>query len=380
MASIEVPPLAEVLGQIPDVRHARGKRHPLRAVLLLACVAMLGGARSESAIAEWGANYGPEWRRRLGLTHARGPSQATIHRLFRRIDVTRLETCLGQWAQQVLACVPAPAAADGARPLEGIALDGKTLRGSRKRGAVDTHLLSAVSQRLGVVLGQVAVADKTNEIPTAPELLAQLVLTGRVVTVDALLTQTALAETILAQGGDYLMVVKDNQPTLAADLATLFADPDAPVTQAEETALHGGCCARRRLLASTELAGYVRFPGVAQVLAMERTVVHKRTGEVRREWAYAVTSLPPARAAPAQLLTLWREHWAIENKLHYVRDVTFDEDRASVWKDRIPQVMAALRNATIGLVRLSGQTNIAAACRHFAAQPAAALAVVGLSP
>jgi predicted transposase YbfD/YdcC len=255
-----------------------------------------------------------------------------------------------------------------------------TLRGSRKRGAVDTHLLSAVSQRLGVVLGQVAVADKTNEIPTAPELLAQLVLTGRVVTVDALLTQTALAETILAQGGDYLMVVKDNQPTLAADLATLFADPDAPVTQAEEAALHGGQCACRRLLASTELVGYVRWPGVQQVLAMERTVVHKRTGEVRREWAYAVTSLPPARATPAQLLTLWREHWAIENKLHYVRDVTFAEDRAATWKDRIPQVMAALRNAAIGLARLDGQTNIAAACRHYAAQPASALLALGLPP
>lgn len=194
--------MAEVLGQIPDGRHARGKRHPLRAVLLLACVAILGGARSESAIAAWGANYGPEWRRRLGRTHARGPSQATIHRLFRRIDVTLLETHLGHWAQQVLACVPAPTAVAGVRPLEGIALDGKTLRGSRKRGAIETHLLSAVSQRLGVVLGQVAVADETNEIPTAPELLAHLARTGRVVTVDALLTQTEVAEAVLAQGGD----------------------------------------------------------------------------------------------------------------------------------------------------------------------------------
>lgn len=379
MASIEVPPLVEVLGEIPDFRCARGKRHPLPAVLLLACVAILGGARSESAIAEWGANYGPEWRRRLGLTHARGPSQATVHRLFRGIDVGLLERHLGRWAQQVLASVPA-VAADGVCPLEGIALDGKTPRGSRKRGAVDTHLLSALSQRLGVVLGQVAVADKTNEIPTAPELLAHLVLTGRVVTVDALLTQTQLADTILAQGGDDLMVVKDNQPTLAADLATLFADPDAPVARAEETALHGGRRARRRLLASTELVGYVRWPGVQQVLAMERTVVRKNTGEVRTEWAYAVTSLPPARATPTQLLTLWREHWAIENKLHYVRDVTFDEDRAGTCKDHIPQVMAALRNVAIGLARLSGQTNIAAACRHFAAQPAAALAALGLSP
>lgn len=380
MASREGPPLTEVLEQIADVRHARGTRHPLRAVVLLACVAMLGGARSESAIADGGATDGPEWRRRLGLTHARGPSQPTIHRRRHGIDGARLETLLGRWAPQVLACLPPPAAADGSRPLEGIALDGKTVRGSRQRGAIDPQLRSAVRQRLGGVLGQVAVADKTNEIPTAPAVLLQVALTGRVVTVEALLTQTPVAETILAHGGDDLMVVKDNQPTLAADLATLFADPDAPVPQAEAVARHGGRCTRRRLLASTELVGSVRWPGVPQGRALARTVVRKRTGEVRREWAEAVTSLPPSRATPAQLLTLWREQWAIEHNLHYGRDVTDDEDRAGVWKGRVPHAMAALRTAAIGLARLSGQTNIAAAGRHFAAQPADALAAVGLPP
>jgi hypothetical protein len=180
------------------------------------------------------------------------------------------------------------------------------------------------------------------------------------------------------------MVVKANQPTLAADFAILFADPDpdpdAPVMHAEETALHGGRCEGRRPLASTELVGYVRWPGVQQVLAMERTVVGQTTGELRRAWADAATSLPPARATPAQLLTLWRQHWAIENKLHDVRDGTFDEARAGVWRGRIPQVMAARRNTVIGVARLHGQSNIAAATRPFAAQPAAALAALGLSP
>ena len=193
--------MAEVLGQIPDVRHARGKRQPLQAVLLRACVALLGGARSASAIADWGTTDGPAWRRRLGRTQARDPSQATIHRVFRRIDVTLVDTLLGQWRQRVRAGVPATAAAAGVRPLEGIALDGTTLRGSRTRGAVDSHLFRAVSHRLGVVRGQVAVADTTHELPTAPVLLAQVVLSGRVVTVDALLTQTAVADTILARDG-----------------------------------------------------------------------------------------------------------------------------------------------------------------------------------
>jgi predicted transposase YbfD/YdcC len=377
MPIIEVPSVAEYLAQVPDFRQARGKRHPLLAVLLLACVAMLSGARSKTAIAGWARNYGPAWRQRLGFTHASGPSQSTLYRIFKGIDWVLLEYHLGEWAQQVLAHLPLPAG--DAASLDGIAIDGKTLRGSKQRGAEDAHLLSALSQRLGVVLRQVAVADNSNEIGATTDLLANLVLTGRVVTVDALLTQADLAQTILDRGGEYLMAVKDNQPTLLEDLTVLFADPHTTVTCTETVSLHGGRIERRRLLASTELVGYTTWPGLQQVLCVERTITVKQTGHRRCERAYAVTSLPPDRASTAQLLTLWREHWHIENKLHYVRDVTFDEDRSSVRAGHIPQVMATLRNAAIGLARLVGEPSIAAACRRFAAQPAAALAAVGLS-
>jgi len=115
------------------------------------------------------------------------------------------------------------------------------------------------------------------------------------------------------------------------------------------------------------------------VLKLERRTIHKRTGVVlRQETAYAVTSLPPARATPAQLLRLWRQHWRIENQLHYIRDVTFDEDRATVRAQQAPRLMAAFRNAAIGLQRRLGATNIAVACRRYMAQPAAVLAAVGL--
>lgn len=373
MWSITVPPLADYLATIPDIRKARGKRHPLPAVLLLACVAMLCGARSQSAIADWAASYGEPWRRRLGLTHRRGPSQPTLSRLFRLVDPTGLEQHLGRWAEQVVAQLP-PAAAG----LEAIALDGKTLRGSRKRGAPGSHLLGALSQRLGLMLSQVAVADKTNEIAAATDLLADLVLTGRLVTVDALLTQAALARAILGRGGDYLMAVKENQPTLYEDLATLFADPTTVSQTAEEVRVHGGRLEQRRLMASTELVGYTAWPGLQQALCLDRTVLRKATGVVRHERAYAVTSALPERASPAALLVAWREHWQIENRSHYVRDVTYDEDRSSVRAPHVPQVMAALRNTAIGLARLAGHTNIAAACRRFAARPERALALVGL--
>lgn len=369
-----VPPLAAVLATVPDFRAARGKRHPLCALLLLACVAMLCGARGESAIAEWAANY-PDWRRRLGFTHATGPSQSTIQRLFRGLEVETLETCLSAWATKVLAACPV---ARAALPFEAMAIDGKTLCGSKQSGAHNAHLVSAVSQRLGLVLAQVAVPDKTNEITAMDDLLTRLVLTGWVVTTDALFTQREIATTIRDAGGDYLMEVKGNQPTLQEEITVLFADPDLPVVQAEETRLHGNRIETRTLRASTQLNGYSDWPGLAQALSVERRVTHKGTGETRCEVAYAVTSLPPVQATPAQLLQVWREHWHIETRLHWVRDVTYDEDRSTVRAGTIPQAMAAIRNTAIGVMRVQGVPNIAAACRRFAAQPALALAALGL--
>ena len=374
MESITVPSLAETLAAIPDFRAARGKRHPLLPLLLLVCVAMLCGARGQSGIAAWGRDYGQPWLRRLGFTRDRGPSQPTLHRLFAGVAYGAVEAALGAWAEQVLTrTVP--------RGLEGVALDGKTLRGSRKRGAADAHLLAALSHRLGVVLGQVAVPDKTNEIGAASDLLLGLVLEGRVITADALLAQRALAQVIVARGGAYLLAVKGNQPGLRADIALLFADPDLAAGQAtaETVSQHGGRVETRRLAASPALAGYSDFPGLRQVLRLERRVVAKATGAVlRQETAYAVTSLAPAAATPAQLLALWRAHWSIENKLHWVRDLTFDEDRAPVWAGTVPQCMAAFRNLAIGLLRTLGEVNIAAATRRHAAQPARALAALGL--
>ena len=183
-------PLIEVLGEIPDPRSRQGRRHPLPAVLGLACVAMLCGYQSYGAIAEWTRNYGRAWARALGLTHATPPCAATLHTVFRAL-----------------------------------ALDGKTLRGSRQAGVPGAHLLSAVSQRLGLTLGQTDVGHKTNEIPCAQTLLAGLLLEGRIFTMDALLTQRAVAATIVAGGGDYVMTVKGNQPQLHADIQTVFETP-----------------------------------------------------------------------------------------------------------------------------------------------------------
>jgi len=222
-----VRPLVAVLREVPEVRKAQGLRHPLEAVLALACAAMLCGYRSYSAIAEWGRTYDAGLIAALGFTHQPTPCAATFFHVFRRLDRKDLERRLGAWAESVLqATTPAADTASGrGASLEAVALDGKTLRGSRKQGAPAAHLLSAVSQRLGLTLGQVAVSDKTNEIPLASLLLTELLVQGRVFTMDALLTQRTIAQTIVAGGGDYVMVVKGNQPQLEADLALFFRTP-----------------------------------------------------------------------------------------------------------------------------------------------------------
>src|SRR5262249_2512368 len=182
--------------------------------------------------------------------------------------------------------------------------------------------------------------------------------------------------------GDYVMVVKENQPQLLDDIQTVFAL--APMagerrTMAATVDLWHGRIEQRSLQTSHILAGYSDWPGLAQVLRLERQVILKKTGEVREEVVAGVTKLAPERADAARLLALVRGHWSIENRSYWVLDVTFAEDRSQVRCGNIPQVMAALRNTVVGLMRWAGHTNMAAAYRRFAAQPQAALRLIGIA-
>src|SRR2546428_2580711 len=368
-------PLIEVFAAIPDFRQSRGKRHALSAIFALACCAMLCGARSYSAIAEWGRNYGARIAHALGFTHAT-PCAATLHTIFRHVNRDEFEAYVGAWADSVVESLPTTAET----PAAAVALAGKNLRGSKNQRAPGMHLLSALAHHVGVTLAQHAVDDKTNEITAVETLLQHLVLDGRIFTMDALLTQRHVAQTIVDKGGDYVMIVKENHPRLHADIELVLTLP--PVGDRQATArtvdLGHGRIEQRNLTTSEALVGYSDWPGLAQVFELGRHVVLQKTGEERVEVVYGVTSLRPERATPERLLALVRGHWHIENKSHWVRDVTFDEDRSQVRCGNIPQVMAALRNTTIGLRRLAGHTNIAAACRRLAGPPAQARALIGI--
>jgi predicted transposase YbfD/YdcC len=373
-----IRPLVANLHDIPDPRHPRGRRHPLVAILALVCVAMLCGSRSYRAIAGWGRCYGQKLVRAVGFTRDTTPCAATLYHVLRQWDGRLREATLGAWAESVLTALP-PVPGEP----EAMAIDGKTLRGRRQQGAPAAHLRSVRSHRLGLTLWPQAVADKTTEIPVLEDVLRQVVLAGRVITVEALLTPRAIAQHIVAGGGDSVLVVKGNHAQLHHDIHRLCQDVDAlaePMAAAETVDVGHGRIAQRRLTSSTALVGDNDWPGLAQVFHIERHVTMNASPVQRDDIVYGVTSLRPDQAGPERLLHLVRQHWQIENKVHGVRDVTFDEDRSHVRGGTIPQVMAAFRNTVLGLIRQAGETNIAAACRRLAAQPWSALALVGIIP
>lgn len=365
-------PLMEILQEVPDFRKARGKRYPLYAVLMLVCAATLCGYKSYSAIAEWGERYGKDLVRILGFKREKTPSVGTLFTILSRLDWNALELKLYDWLQEIIrrqGDVPA------------LSFDGKTLRGSRRQGADESHVLSVFCHHLGMTLFQRGVDCKTNEIPVMLEVLELIMVRGCFITVDALLTQRHIALKIVAAGGYYMMVVKANQPQLLDDIQTYFEYADRRTLPAptETLDIGHGRIEQRRLICSEGLNSYLDWPGIQRVFELKRTVINKNGSLQREETVYGVIGwdTPPPHVGTDFFLACSRGHWGIENRSHYVRDVTFDEDRSQVRVGNTHKVMATFRNLAIGLARLSGATNIARACRDFAAHPLDALRLLG---
>lgn len=212
----------------------------------------------------------------------------------------------------------------------------------------------------------------------APKLLAQLKLKGCVLTGDALYAQRELSRQVVEQGGEYFWVLKDNQPSVREAIALLFAQPPwgEQFATVRQKGRHGDRQEVRQLWAGAALNDYLDWPYLQQVCCVQRSRTRKAMSS--QETAYAITSLSPAKAKAPQLLQVWRGHWAIENKLHYVRDVTMREDASQVRTGSAPEVLAALRNLVVGLLRRAGVTNIAAALRHYSYKPKEVLVLLGV--
>ena len=351
--------LLAALSGVPDPRDPRGVRYRLASVLTVAVCAVLSGARSFAAIGEWALDLTEEQLARLGLTSA--PEESTLRKLFARLDAAALDRQLGVWAWTRTRLVA------GRRV---IAIDGKTVRGARSASRTAPHLVAAFDHVHGVVLGQQAVDVKSNEIPAVRDLLAGFQpsdLAGCVITVDAMHTQDDTARIICAAGADYVFTVKANRANLLKALKLL---PWAAVPIGSTNSEHGhGRQVRRtiKVLAIPGLPGWPQFTGASQVAQLRRTVT--RAGKKTVEVVYLITSADHTSASPAELAGWVQHHWSIENSLHWVRDVTFDEDRSRVRTGASPHIMASLRNTAINLCRLNGWTNIATALRHHSRHP-----------
>ena len=370
--------LTEAVTDVPDPRNARGKRHPWGLIMTLIAAALVAGQRNGRAIGQWVAEHTDELCTHLALPGRALPSTATLRRALRTIDVAALEARLTH-SVQTLEAPPPPAAT---APWQGQAVDGKAVRGAQAQGE-KVHLVSLVEHGTGRVRKQVRVQDKSNEITAAPRLLEGHAGPGTVTTMDALLTQRPIAHAILAQHGHYLMVVKENQPALYAAIDLVFRLPPPPHAADQyacsTTITKGhGRLETRTLERTCALNGVVDWPGVGQVLRRTCQRIRLKTGEVREEVSYGITSLGWQEASAAQVEALWRGHWGIENRVHYVRDVTWGEDAGQIHVGQAPQALAALRNGLLTLLRSRGVTNIADALRHYGASVPRILALIGV--
>ena len=374
--------LAAAFAAVPDPRRAASVVYPLPAVLALAVAALLANHLSVLAIAEWGARQDGALLAALGFADGRTPCQSTLQRLFRQLDGDALAARLG-------ACFAPVATPANAGAAQGVAVDGKAQRGrlrfADERGPV-VHALSAFCHDAGVVLAHEPIAagpDKAEaELTVAPALLDRIDWPGRVLTGDALFCQTALCAQVVAAGGDYVLLVKENQGALYRDVRLLFDPPadfpaaplsDRRVARTLETG-HGRAMERRELVASTDLAGYLDWPGAAQVFRLERT--WREHGRPKRTLRYGITSLAPGAADPARLLALRRGHWSIENRLHRHKDVNFGEDASLIHAGAGPTVMALLRDAALSLLHHAGTRRVASCLRRHSQRPEQAVALV----
>jgi predicted transposase YbfD/YdcC len=285
----------DLLAQVPDPRKKRGRRHALAGLLAVGIAAVIAGSRSFAAVGQWAADAGPDVLAALGAD--RGPAEeSTYRRAFALVSADVLDRVLGAWLWT-------RAVQAGGRLV--IAIDGKTVRGAKNKNGKAPHLVAALAHGIGAVLGQVAVDEKSNEIPAVRDLLKAFAsLASAVITIDAMHTQHDTAQVILGRGAGYVMTVKANMPTLYKQLKKL---PWAAVPSVSSVSTDHGRRARRTIKAVLAPA-WIEFDGAAQVAQLRRTVTKK--GKKTVEVVYLITS--ERDADPATLAAWVRSHWEIE--------------------------------------------------------------------
>jgi predicted transposase YbfD/YdcC len=380
--------LKDAFSSLPDPRQSHNRLYSLPSLLLALTAAILCNHLSILAVAEWLADQSLEVKQALGFTNGKTPHQSTFHRVFKKLGLPQLETALTNYFD------PNKPGQIRPRASQSVAIDGKCQRGRlpfEVQSVTPCHLLSAFCQEMGQVLAQVAIENKEAELTVASELIDQLDWQGRVLTDDAMFCQRKIGAQVFELGGDYLFVVKGNQATLQDNITQLFEPPtkaelkpvgfEAPtplnIAQAKHIDKGHGRIEIREIKVSNELAEYVKWPYLAQVFEIKREWCAK--GRWHSEVHLGISSLPAEVADPLRLLRLKRGHWGIENKLHWVRDVVLDEDRSTIHLGAGPQVVGAIRNTVLNILRKAGHSKISSRLRHNSRNSIRALTLLDIS-
>lgn len=357
------------LGKIEDTRGKKGKRYGLALLLTCVLLAKMAGETTLQAIAEW-IRFRSTWLQEvLPDTRAAFPCAATYSNVLRTVDPAQVNQVL----MDLLTRVRAEKRLSGEQMH--VVLDGKTLRGTQHHLAEDQnkmHHMNLYEAKTGIVLKEDMVAEKANELTHMKPFLTPVLLQGRVISADALYTQHSFCQDVITAGADYLLVVKHNQPILYEDLSLFFHEPPADCldwrTASSSNKGHGRL-ENRLLWASTELNDFLArdWYGVGQVFCLRRRVEHAL--KCTQELVYGITSLTPKKADPARLLDLNREHWSIENRLHYRRDGALAEDACQVRKGSAPHVLAVLNSFVLALFDFCQVSNAKQFMRCLDAHP-----------
>ena len=339
----QTPPFSEHFAALPDPRTRRAD-YPLQELLLVAVCAILCGADNWVDVAEFGEAK-LEWLRRILPFENGVASHDAFGRVFALLDAAAFEACFIAWMSSLCPAL------EGAVPV-----DGKTVRRSHGAGRKAIHVVSAFAHGLGVALGQVKTAEKSNEITAIPELLDALLLKGCLVTIDAMGCQKAIAAKILAKEADYALMVKNNQPGLAAAVEGFFEAAEregfgeAAHTRAEWVEKGHGRIETRRCVAADAPAGVealAGWPGLKTLVMVES--LREINGRASLERRYYISS----RQADAERLGLAvRGHWGVENRLHWLLDVAYGEDQSRMREGNAAENFSILRRITLNLIRL----------------------------
>ena len=353
----EVRSLASIFAEMTDQRKPKGVRYEFQRMLILLSLAKLCFQDSSSEIAEWVANHSALLKQLLNLKWKRMPSQSTWQRLLgQNINALEFDEKVSKYFQ-ALSCEE--------RQLYN--LDGKVVCGSiDKQNAKQLHLLALQETERNLVIEQQAVEAGENEISCAKRLLERVDLANKIVSGDAIFAQQELSQTVITRGGEYLWKLRANQGTIYKEAVAHFeSQQDCYLGEASSLEKGHGRIDEREILTSFRIAGRVEFPFLEQIFRITRRSQAIKSGQQSEQTIYGLTSLAVDEFGAKELLALTRNHWGIENGLHYRRDVTFKEDLIRQTSHNGGRVQAVLNNLTIGILRKLGWTNIAKARRYF---------------